>query len=275
MNLNYYKLYDNENPDDLLTAIRENQRETLRQGIFFLIIITIVLIVFWYKKLKKYQNRYYYTHEDNKKPKMVYSSAVLLLLSGVSLWSYMIYASDDNHSFYLTLAIVILNIASLFTALARNKTTPIILNTLSAIFAISLIASSEEFPVGVFFFVLFTIAATIVIYLSDKDFSFINNFQGSSNNSRKDNIHDLDILKKYKELLDIGAISEDEYNERKEELLSNSKKQVFQQAKDNKSYFNDIKITNDSSNKWICTKCGTTNLSNQKFCKDCGEYKPN
>lgn len=114
-----------------------------------------------------------------------------------------------------------------------------------------------------------TVVALILLFIPEDVSKYL------SNNQPKDNIHDLDILKKYKELLDIGAISEDEYNKRKEELLCNSKNQVFQQAKDNKSYFNDIKITNDSSNKWICTKCGTTNLSNQKFCKDCGEYKPN
>lgn len=77
----------------------------------------------------------------------------------------------------------------------------------------------------------------------------------------------LDILKKYKELLDMGAISEEEFLEKKKELLSfNTGEQSVHTGM--KQVENE-----ENTNSWVCSNCGDRNTPDRKSCKHCGAVK--
>lgn len=61
-----------------------------------------------------------------------------------------------------------------------------------------------------------TVVALILLFIPEDVSKYL------PNNQPKDNLHDLDILKKYKELLDIGAINQEEFEKVKTEILSNA-----------------------------------------------------
>lgn len=74
----------------------------------------------------------------------------------------------------------------------------------------------------------------------------------------------LEVLKKYKELLDMGAVSEEEYNNKKQELMEGNL--LYKTEREERLEENDI-------NKWICLNCNSKNEETRKSCTYCGAIK--
>lgn len=76
----------------------------------------------------------------------------------------------------------------------------------------------------------------------------------------------IELIKKYKELLDMGGITEDEFNQKKEEILSDSLS--TKEKNENKMLTKKEKV-----NGWVCSNCETINSEDAKLCQYCGAVR--
>ena len=76
----------------------------------------------------------------------------------------------------------------------------------------------------------------------------------------------IELIKKYKELLDIGGITEEEFNKKKESLISDS----LIKENNTEDY---IIVKKEKINGWKCSNCDTINSEDAKLCKHCGVIK--
>lgn len=87
------------------------------------------------------------------------------------------------------------------------------------------------------------------------------NESANEKNAMAQEMEKLDVLKKYKELLDMGAISQEEYEKKKSALFNET------QTDENKE--NDV-IEEQNTNNWVCDNCGKENIQERKSCRYCG-----
>lgn len=76
----------------------------------------------------------------------------------------------------------------------------------------------------------------------------------------------IQLIKKYKELLDMGRITEEEFNKKKESLISDS----LIPEENTEDYFI---VKKEEINGWKCSNCDTVNSDDAKLCKHCGAIK--
>lgn len=88
-------------------------------------------------------------------------------------------------------------------------------------------------------------------------------------NSRNVESENLDILKKYKELLDMGAISQEEFDKKKNEILS-AGNSVVQSDIEKKE---EVEEEKEDPTSWTCSNCDKKNTLDRKSCKYCGAIK--
>ena len=82
-----------------------------------------------------------------------------------------------------------------------------------------------------------------------------------------DAIKAAEAIRKYKELLDMGAITAEEFEERKRQFLSSTGENGGESKPSPKS---ETKPADAASLDWRCGKCGAVNIGAVKCCKNCG-----
>ena len=87
--------------------------------------------------------------------------------------------------------------------------------------------------------------------------------------SSEDAIKLAEAITKFKELLDMGVITQEEFDEKKNSLLSNAKT-VEEEASENTDSGNIAEATNSN---WNCANCGHENDASTKCCSYCGSIK--
>lgn len=90
-----------------------------------------------------------------------------------------------------------------------------------------------------------------------------------SNTQEKNEPEKLEILKKYKELLDMGAISEDEFETKKKELLYNTDPEV----KEEKPVKDTEEKEPEEETSWFCANCDKENDLERTTCRWCGAIR--
>lgn len=78
----------------------------------------------------------------------------------------------------------------------------------------------------------------------------------------------IEVLKKYKELLDMGAISQEEFDKKKSSLFI-SETVDESSNKDTE----EASVTVEKTDMWVCDNCGKENTSDRKSCRYCGAVK--
>ena len=94
----------------------------------------------------------------------------------------------------------------------------------------------------------------------------------SSQSSTDDNLKVAEAITKFKELKDMGVLSDEEFEERKKSLLLsvNDKKIPEPEATSNTD---GDKAEKEEEKEWECGDCGTSNPSTSKCCSYCGKIK--
>lgn len=82
-----------------------------------------------------------------------------------------------------------------------------------------------------------------------------------TNAEKNDEEYQMNLLIKYKELFDMGAISEDEFNFQRKRILENIETEEKNEVED------------VSVNGWTCPNCQHENQQNRKSCYYCGAIK--
>ncbi len=81
----------------------------------------------------------------------------------------------------------------------------------------------------------------------------------------------LEILKKYKELLDMGAINQEEFDKKKKEILGAGNTDITDVAETAEKEIQQEEKMPPTS--WTCYNCGRENDLDRKSCKFCGAIK--
>ena len=102
-----------------------------------------------------------------------------------------------------------------------------------------------------------------------------NNLMNQKQDSYSNEIERLEIIKKYKELLDMGVITEEEFAEKKalympkEEVVSVKTKEEAVSIKTKE----EVVSAKNKEEEWCCTNCGATNKPEVLCCYYCGKVK--
>lgn len=92
----------------------------------------------------------------------------------------------------------------------------------------------------------------------------------SSGDSELDN---LKKIKEYKELLDSGVISQEEFDRKKNQLMKPEGGLKTGGGLNYTSLTNNPPPANNKGGTWTCPDCGKVNPLTQRVCKDCGHEK--
>ena len=107
----------------------------------------------------------------------------------------------------------------------------------------------------------------------------LSNQQASANQESAQNIIEkLDILKKYKELMELGIITREEFEEKKKFYIDNNEKlaqEVAEETKNSKQspVEQDQKVESNMECMWECSSCHTKNTPEVRCCYYCGQVK--
>lgn len=253
--------------------------------IIFLVALILATIIIYCRLLYKYVKRYNRGIEP-KHPAMVSIAAVstlianiaLLLMSWVSLdtvdyvKSYLSHYNDSYGDGYdaVVLLFMILTVLfsyiSLYTVYAKSKSTHVIISSISLILrlivAFMLLINPGS---GFWTFTIFTLISIVAMLLSDKIDSIFNHNPQQPHPQPDEKLLKLEELKKYKELLDMGVIVQEEFERMKAILLNG----------DPSSSNSTSLAANKSKLKWRCRSCGRFNEISDLFCSDCHSIKGN
>ena len=85
------------------------------------------------------------------------------------------------------------------------------------------------------------------------------------------NLKAAEALGKFKELLDMGVITREEFDERKKQLLTIAETEPVK--KETEAAPSSEKKPEESKMDWLCADCRTVNSASVKCCKGCGQIK--